>query len=133
MIVNIGLFMAFFSALPFLLVQFGLEEKSVWAISSTLIAVLSLLASPFIIRNMSLARETWPTRIWFASFPIMGLILIVLNILNALGIIFDQQIGPFLAAVAFYLALVCYNFSRLLMQPLWKMVRQREAMSSTEG
>ena len=133
MIVNIGFFGAFFSALPFFLVQLGFEEKTVWAISSALMVVYAIAYSPFFLRSIDLSRETLPVRILFISYPFFGLALLVVNFLNALGILFDQESGPFIAAIIFGLYLVCYNFSRLLMRPLWNMVKKREAMSSDEG
>ena len=133
MIVNISLFMAFFSVLPFFLVQLGLEEKTIWAISSALMVVYLFAYSPIFFRNVNMSPETLPIRILFLSFPIFGLALLVANLLNALGIIFDQELGPFLAAVIFSLCIVSYNFSRLLMRPLWKLVEKREVMSSAEG
>ena len=133
MIVNISLFMALFCALPFVLVQFALEDKSVWAISSALLGVYGITIGPFVIRNMRLRREKLQVRILFTSLPIIGVALVVVNFLNSLGIIFSQEAGPFLALVVFLLSLACYNFARLMMRPLWKMVNQREAMSSSKG
>jgi hypothetical protein len=88
---------------------------------------------PFIIRNMSLQREALSVRILFSSFPVVGMALVVVNFLNAFGILFDHEVGPFLVIIIFSLSLVCYNFSRLLMRPLWKMVEQREAVPSEKG
>ena len=133
MIVNISLCMAFFSVLPFALINLGLEEWLVWSISSTLIGICSVVGSPFIIRNMSLQRETLPLRILFRSLPVVQMALVVVNFLNAFGILFDHEAGPFLVIIIFSLSIVCYNFSRLLVRPLWKMVELREAINSDSG
>jgi hypothetical protein len=130
MVVNISLGVGLFSLLPLGLINFGFEDGVVWAISSTLIAIVSIIEVPFIIRNMNLQRENYSVRIVFYSIELVGFVLVVVNFLNALGIVFHREFGPFLAIIIYSLFLVGWNFSRLLMQPLWKMVEEREGLAS---
>lgn len=133
MVVNISLRMAFISGFPLVLLGFGVDGGVVWAICSALLAIGSITESPFIIRNMNLQRENYSTRILFGSLMAVGAILVVINILNALGVVFHNEFGPFFALILFHLSIVGWNFSRLLMRPLWKMVEEREAATSSNG
>jgi len=133
MVVNISLGVGLFSLLPLGLINFGIEAEVVWAISSALMAIVSIIQAPFIIRNMNLQRENFSVRIVFYSIELVGFALVVVNILNALGIVFHREFGPFLAIIMYSLFLVGWNFSRLLMRPLWKLVEKRERLTSDSG
>ena len=133
MIVNTSLSVGFFSLLPIGLISFGLKAEVVWAISSTLIAIVSIILTPFVIRNMNLQREKISVRVVFYSIWLVGFALVVVNFLNGLGIVFHREFGPFFAIIMYSLFIVGWNFSRLLMLPLWKMVEKREGLTSDNG
>ena len=46
--------------------------------------------------------------------------------LNAAGLVFDRQPGPFMAGAVYGLSLAGIMFSRLLLMPLWQIVRDLE-------
>jgi len=133
MVVNISLRMAFISGFPLVLLGFGVDGGVVWAICSALLVIGAITGTPFIIRNMNLQRESYATRVLFSAIMAVGALLVVINILNVIGVIFHSEFGPFFALIMYQLALVGWNFSRLLMRPLWKMVEEREAAASSNA
>lgn len=132
MIVIISLAAAFCSVLPLALLNFGFEERAVWSISSLLGGIFWLMGLVFTIRNIRLGAVAPATRILFGFFLALVAVASMANFLNTFGIIFDQEFGPYFAAFIFGFCLVLYNFSRLLLHPLWKVVRRQEAAITTE-
>ena len=55
-------------------------------------------------------------------------VLIVISlILNMLDLVFHREPGPYLTGIIIGLGLVGVMFTRLLIGPLWKVVREQEA------
>lgn len=131
-IVIISLAAAFCSVLPLALLNFGFEERAVWSISSFLGGVFWLLGLIFTIRNIRLDAVALTTRILIGFFLALVAVASMANFLNTFGIIFDQEFGPYFAAFLYGFLLVLYNFSRLLLHPLWKVVRRQEAVIPVE-
>ena len=129
MIVNISLVGAFFAALPIGLLNFGIDESQVWSISSFLFGINQIIFIIYIYRNMTLDLLDTPIRILFASFFIIGTLIAIANFLNSLGIGFSRVYGPIFLTFLFNFALVGFIFSRLLMYPIWKSVRENSQMS----
>lgn len=127
MIVNISLVGAFFSVLPIGLMNFGVSEKEAWAVSSALMGVNILAFVEYLRRHTAFPALKKPDRVFFVSLFVLALILAATQFMNAAGIVFDQEFGPFFVAFVFCFALVCYNFSRLLLRPLWRLVRIKAA------
>lgn len=130
-IVIISLAAAFCSVLPLALLNFGFAERSVWSISSFVGGVFWLAGLIFTVRKMRLDAVAPPTRILIVLFLALVAVASMANFLNTFGIIFDQEFGPYFAAFIYGFCLVLYNFSRLLLQPLWKIVRRQEAALSS--
>ncbi len=57
-------------------------------------------------------------------------ILFVSNALNVANFVFHREPGPYIAGIVFGLGLVGYMFARLLLRPLWRVVREQEAAAS---
>ena len=127
MIVNISLLCAFMSVFPLALLNFGITERAVWAFCSSVAGILWLGVILFILRNMNADNVAKPLRILFAFLFIYSSSTAVILFLNAFGIIFNQEFGPYFAAFILAFFMVCFNFSRLLMHPLWKALRKQEA------
>ena len=127
LIVLTSLAAAFCSVLPLALLNFGFEEPVVWSISSFVGGSFWLSGLIYTVRNMRLETVTLPNRILFGCFLTLVAVASVANFLNTFGVIFDQEFAPYFAAFLFGFCLVLYNFSRLLLHPLWRVVHKREA------
>ena len=127
MIVNISLLAALFSVLPLALLNFGFAERSVWAISSGLAGIIWIAFTIYIGHNMSTYRVKKPVRILFSFLFFISAVASVILLLNAFGIILNQDYAPYFAAFLLAFFMVCFNFSRLLMHPLWTALREHEA------
>jgi hypothetical protein len=133
-IVNTGLMSAFYSILPLLLMNFGMDDAIVWVICS---AMTCLIYAYF---NFDFARRiknfhTYRTvnkwmvySLFFVSFGI-----IVMNAMNALNIVFHREIGPFYLGLVYSLGCVCYMFSRMLLRPIWRTIRKQEAEQANDA
>lgn len=128
-IVGISLAAAFCAVLPLALFNFGFEEPMVWSISSFVGGVLWLSGSIFTIRNLSTGTVKLPTKVLIHVFIALSVSAAMANLLNTAGIVFDREFGPYFAAFIFGFCLVLYNFSRLLLHPLWKVVNEKEGQS----
>lgn len=131
MIVNISLLGAFFSVFPLALMNFGLAEKEVWAYSSGLAGIVWFAVIIFIGQNLRKYRVRKHIRVFFSVLFFMSLAASVISFLNAFGVIFHQIYAPYFAGFLLAFFMVCYNFSRLLMHPLWKALREEEAAHTT--
>ena len=126
-IVYISLGAAFFAAFPILLMNFGLPDANVWMWSSLLIGLNQLIVAAFVWKNAPISRWTPISRFLFISAFCLSGLLAVGNLLNSAGIIFEREFAIFFAIYMFNLGVVCLNFARLMMNPLWKILRDREA------
>jgi hypothetical protein len=128
LIVQYSLAVAFFCALPRILFEFSLPERNVWSICSILaaIATVGLSYSAFInTRGAIRRRYTFflVVTLHFINVPVvLGLIF------NAADMVFHREAGPYLVALTYPLIMVGYMFSNLLLQPLWRSLRQQENM-----
>lgn len=116
------------SVLPLALINFGFEGRSIWAISSFVGGLFWLAGSIFTFRNMSVRKFGLANRIFFIALLTLAVVSSIANFLNAFGIVFDQEYGPYFAAFLFGFFLVLYNFSRILLIPVWAGVDQRKVV-----
>jgi hypothetical protein len=131
MIVNISLLCAFFSVLPLSLLNFGFEEEAVWAFCSAIAGCIWLLGVVFVLRNMTTRKVHPQLRLLFIFLFVYSLVTAVILFLNALGIFFHRQFAPYFSSFILAFFLVCFNFSRLLMHPLWKALHKQEGLAAT--
>ena len=127
MIVQFSLQAAFFCVIPLLLEIFQMEVAKIWTVCS-LLAVVSMSYSGYSIdRNIRGVVKKRSVRVFFGLLQgINGLIILGL-ILNSMDIVFHREAGPFITAIIWSLGLVGYMFGRLLLRPLWSLVRLKEA------
>lgn len=126
MIVNISLLGAFFSVFPLALMNFGLAEHTVWKYSSGLAGIVWFALIIFIGQNLRKYIVRKPIRVLFSVLFLLSIAATVISFLNAFGVIFHQEYAPYFAGFLLAFFMVCYNFSRLLMHPLWKALREQE-------
>jgi hypothetical protein len=129
MIVNISLVGAFFSVMPIALFNFGLSEHTTWAVSSALLGINILAFFEYVRRNAVLTMLKKSDQMFFRVLFTLALMLAVSQFMNAAGVVFHQEFGPFFVAFIFCFFLVCYNFSRLLLRPLWRIVRDQASLA----
>ena len=127
MIVNFSLMGAFFCALPLYLSVVGVEEATIWAINSALQCIYTLNRMHYIHQNMSVVALRRSTRLFFRTLQGVAFLVGVALALNATNQVFHRGPGPSIAALLFGLGLVGFMFARLLLRPLWRVVREQEA------
>jgi len=123
LIVRLGLAGGGFAFLPILLMSFELEEVIVWFISSLGMALYMCHIMYFVHTNIRGKIRKKSMRILFRAYQLLGVLIVVLLVLNALSIGVQQGIAIYLVALAYGLYLLATNFMRLLLLPLWKRYR----------
>jgi hypothetical protein len=53
--------------------------------------------------------------------------MILMNTMNALDLFFHRESGPVIAAIIWALSITGFMFSRLLLLPVWRSVREHDA------
>ncbi len=129
-IVNFSLMCAFFSVLPPLLSILRFEDATIWLIGSALLCIYIPNRMYRIHRNMSVVALRRSTQLVFRALFGVAALLFVLNALNVANQVFHREPGPYIAAIVFGLGMVGYLFARLLLRPLWRVVRDQEAAAS---
>ncbi|NNF16779.1 MAG: hypothetical protein HKN70_08520 [Gammaproteobacteria bacterium] len=126
LIIIISLCGAFSSVFPVALYNFGMEQRSIWSISSLIGGAFWTYGFFYTLRRLRLDRVGQVSRITFVILMALVIVAAATNFMNAFGIVFDQEYGPFFAAFIFGYGLVLYNFSLLLLHPLWKKIHDQE-------
>lgn len=106
-----------FSLLPTLLLGLGVGEASAWALSSLLLALFLLTAYVLVTRRLAqlgdAATRQFPRATGIAVAALSLPVLVVL-LLNAAGVLFSREFGPFFLGMLWLLALGGLQFYRLL-------------------
>ena len=129
-IVNFSLMCAFFSALPPLLFILRFADATIWSIGSVAACIYIPNRMYHIQRNMSVVAVRRSTRLLFSALFVAAAILFVSNALNVANFVFHREPGPYIAGIVFGLGVVGYMFARLLLRPLWRVLREQEAATS---
>lgn len=108
----------FLSLLPMLLSHLGLSGAGVWAISSGTLALYLLTA---LLRTASFRRQIpaeaeaqLPARGLSAILAVCAVIVIAVQVLNAVGAVLNQGIGWYLLGATFVLGLAAIIFSTII-------------------
>jgi hypothetical protein len=126
-IVNASFAAVYISLLPLVLHFFGLSDSIIWSICSWHYAVLPLAFIYLFNRDTrGIMRSTGHKVIHFSIQFVCALAALV-NLLNALGIVFHQEPGPVLAGTVIGLGAAASLFSRLLLRPLKRLIIESEA------
>ena len=115
LMITASLSVVFFALLPFALEFFGPREPIIWATASVVLAsYLVVLLGLIMRRTVSLlsSRALSP----FVAWPFLGggLLVIVLQVLNAAGLGPDRELGPYFLGLLYLLVLSGVSFARLL-------------------
>jgi hypothetical protein len=109
---------------------FGMVGDDLWAACSWLGVAIYGYAMYGVSRAMGGALSKVSAKVIFVSLQGVGSLILVSNGLNALGIIFQKEPGPYIAGIFFALSVAAFMFSRLLLRPLWRVVQASEGSNS---
>lgn len=126
-ILQLSLLAGFCSFVPLLLNTFGLKDTLLWGTCSIIGAIVGLTLMFTIDRKIRPAINK--SGLWLKYVLIQGisLFVVVCLILNSTNIFFHREPGPYLLSGIFMLGLAGYMFFGLLLNPLWKQVRNSES------
>ena len=125
-IVYLSLGAAFFAGFPLLLINFGLPDEVVWTWSSLLAGVNQIVVTAVFWKRANFSNLTAGAKLVYYLIFIVAPLTGIANLMNAAGIVFNKEFGPFFAMYILNLGIVCVNFARLMLTPLWKVLRDRE-------
>lgn len=105
-----------FSLLPFVFHYSGLSAAATWAACSALLAfVSSVQMGRAVFRTVKAAGSDGSISLRFTGlFLLIGVVIVLLQVGNVLGIVFNRAVGPYLVGVFWQLSLACVLFWRLL-------------------
>ncbi|MCE2614215.1 hypothetical protein LVD13_14670 [Flavobacteriaceae bacterium D16] len=127
LIINTGLVGAFFSVLPLALSSFGLEDTSVWALCSGIMSLNYLGFIYYLFRKVAISKiRRKKSRLIVILYFSIGLLVFIMNLMNALNIHYKREFGPFLISLIYPLTMVGYMFTRLLFLPIWRTLKNQE-------
>lgn len=133
MMIKISLVTAVFAVLPLAIFNFQAGESLVWSISSGLYGLTYIVFFLFTIKRYRRVRiSKGPSRLIFRFMGALLIFFAIVLILNSLNVMFHQEAGPYLVALIYSLSSSGYMFVRLVIRPLWRDVREREA-AAQEG
>lgn len=107
---------------------FGVMDKALWAATSLIGAVFYSIAMYGSAKVMRGAITNRSSKLVFVSLQGIGALIVLALILNALDIVFHREPGPVIVGILLALSVAGYMFSRLLLIPLWRIVREQEAV-----
>ena len=127
MVVRDALTSAAVCSLAMLLFAFQIGESTTWTLSSLLVSTLLLYSIYSSTRLLRHAFKRKSFLLLWAFGNAMVVLVVLANILNAADVVFHREPGPVLMGVVVGLGSSAYSFSRLLLLPVWRMVRLQEA------
>ncbi|MEZ5503388.1 MAG: hypothetical protein R3E50_12345 [Halioglobus sp.] len=127
MILQISLMAALHSALTLLLYSFGLQETTLWAVSSVFAVIFQAQGAYSASTKVGPAVRTTSFKLLIAMMQIPSVGMILINVMNASDIYFHREPGPAIASIVWGLSLSGFMFSRLLLIPVWRNVHSQEA------
>ncbi|MGB5739563.1 MAG: hypothetical protein WBM54_09445, partial [Woeseia sp.] len=128
MMVVMSLNVALFSLVPFVFFEFGLDDATVWRLCSFLFGMTWPIAMYSIyqeIRKIQVRRRS--SLYTFLGLGTISCVTAIALFLSAAGIVLPPGPGVFYASLVLALSISGYMFVRLVVRPLWREVRVREA------
>ena len=129
-IVQYSLLAALVCAIPLILHTFGVQGETLWAISSGIGAILLASMAYNSARSMRGATTKKSSFLLYLLLQGLGALFVLANILNAFDLAFHREPGPLVVGIFHALSVAGINFSRLLLLPLWRIVREQEDANS---
>jgi hypothetical protein len=129
-VVQFSLLSALTCATPLFLHTFGISGALLWTISSVVAGGFTAVGSYGGFRNMKGALTKRSVTLLFMLLQLVGVLVLLTNVFNVANFIFHREPGPVVAVVLYALTVAGYVFSRLLLLPLWRAVKEREAATA---
>jgi hypothetical protein len=129
-VVQVALVVALVACLPLLLSTFGFSGDNIWFISSIVAVPLGSVMMYSNYLNVRPALQAGRGRMVHAIVQLVGTVAVVANVLNAANLIFHREPGPVLFAGVVMSTIAGWMFVRLILNPLWKTVRDKEVENS---
>ena len=105
--------------LPFLLHHLGLTEPELWAWSSVAIAVaLVVVGVAFYRRALPHLPSGNLSRTFTLAVASVAVLVVLLQLANAIGFVFRPSFGPYLAGVIWSLVVASLVFLRMVVHPI---------------
>lgn len=127
LIVQGALIVALFGLLPLILSSFDITGKNLWRTSSIVIVLLCCAMMYVIHQYFQGTLAALKTRLIYTAGQLMMATGVLVNALNALDVFFHAEPGPYLLVGVLGSVLAGWMFMRLLLNPLWKHVKENEA------
>ena len=126
-LVQNSLLSAVFATIPLLLESFNLPQQTVWKWSSILVIGNYLIMAYIWLRRLKKADVGSKTqRLLYYSLFIPNLLIAGILFMNVFGVVFNQEFGPYLLALAYPLGAAGLIFAQLILRPLWISVLKSE-------
>jgi hypothetical protein len=129
-VVEFSLLSALTCTIPLFLHTLEVTGPTLWTVSSLITGAFTGYGAYGGFRNMRGALTTKSTTLLFALMQLLGAMVLAANVLNVANVVFHREPGPVIAVVLYALTVAGYVFSRLLLLPLWKAVKEHEAQNS---
>lgn len=126
-IVNASFAATYLALLPLVLHFFGLSDSLIWSICSWHLAVLPLAFIYLFNRDTRGVKRSTSHKAMHLAIQFVCALAALVNLLNALGIVFQQEPGPVLAGMVIGLGAAANLFSRLLLRPIKRLIDESEA------
>jgi hypothetical protein len=125
-IVTTALIDTFACIVPLVLLTYGIKESTVWGLSSCIFAIPSAILLYRVVTDLKGAvRKKAIVAYHVALQTLIGVAILIL-ILNATGVIFDREAGPYITSVVAGMFMCGLMFSQLLLYPLQRRLREQE-------
>lgn len=115
LMITASLATVFFALLPFAIRFFGASEPEVWSVSSGLLGLCLAVTSGVVTRrtfSLTTDQRLNPYISW--SFLAGGLVTLAIQVLNAAGVVFARELGPYFLGLLYLLVLAGVSFARML-------------------
>ena len=129
-IVQCSLLVALVCAISLVLHTFGVKGETLWVMSSVIGAIVTAVMAYGFARSMRGAIAKKSSWLLYLFLPGLCALVTLAMILNAADLVFHREPGPFVAGVVFALSVAGIMFSRLLLLPLWRILREQEDANS---
>ena len=107
-----------FSFLPLVLHKLRFTEEISWAIASAglgVFLILRLASAAREVRQLPAEQLTEMSSLYFRGLGILGLVVSAVLFLNAVGVAFQREVGPYLLGILYLVGICAFQFTRLLL------------------
>jgi len=127
-IVQLSLLCALAAAIPLVLYTFDIENTTLWGVCSSFGVIFYIMQLYITNKNFKGSIRKLSVRLMFRLFQGLCALALVTNALNVANVVFHREPGPYVAGTFLGLIIAAVMFSRLLLLPLWRRVREQEAL-----